>query len=153
MNSICSFMSINKLVQYIKQTFKGNYVSAILYFDNDEAFKNQFERTCIRPLLLCLKGKNKTKNLYLTQKQLIEKLDNKILVVSFSENNLRQLPKEKGLMCELCIDLDPKTYKDITFYETNILICTNQKNIEMLKKNAVPIISNDDEELPSLNVD
>lgn len=150
---ICEFASTTRFVDFVKKNFRGSFGSAILFFENDQTYKNQFDRVCIRPVFITLKGKGKQKNVYLTHKQIFEKWDNKFLVVSFAENQQRQLPKEQGLICELCIDFEPKTYKDQTYFDSYIMICSNEKNIEMIRKNSIKMeIKKDEEELPNIDI-
>lgn len=151
MNAVCEFASVTKFVEFIKSNYKGNIISAALFFENDDAFKNQFDRICIKPIYIVLNNKNKPKNIYLTHKEILEKWNNKILIVSFGENENRKLPKEKGLICELVIDFKPKVYKEQTYYDSCLVMCANQKNIDMLKKNVIKTeLAKDTEELPSI---
>ena len=153
MNAICEFASVTKFVEFVKSNYKGNFISAAIFFENDQAFKNQFDRTCIKPIFIVLNNKNKSKNIYLTHKEILEKYNNKILIVSFAENEQRRLPKEEGLICELVIDFKPKVYKEQTYYESSLVICANQKNIDMIRKNTIQAeLVKDNEELPIMEL-
>ena len=143
------FKSVTKFVDAIKEEY-DSVKTAILYFENDDAFKNQFDKICIKPVFIQLK--KKTKSITLTN-QKINDLFKGQLIVSFGEASFKRLPSEDHLICELLINFDPKVYKEQIYYETNLLICSNKKNIEMIRKQEIqPVIGKDEEDMSLINI-
>lgn len=144
MTQLAIFNSVNKFVENINEKF-DNVKSAVLYFEKDEAFRNQYDRICVRPVFITLK--KETKNINLTNQRIVD-IFNGNLVVSFNESSFKKLPKEKDLICELVIKFDGKLFREMVFYETDILICSNKKSIDLIRKQEISQeLAHDDEEI------
>ena len=124
------YYSINKFVEFIVEKTKKKVKEAILYFENEDVYKNQFEHACIKPLFIQLKTDKE--KVYLNHKKILEMCDGQ-LTISFSENANRKLPKDKDALCEMIITFEEKTFKDFKYYPASILICANEKNKEAIR--------------------
>lgn len=128
-----SFCSVNKFVDYISQNFK-NYTSAVLYFENKDSFTNQYERLCIKPVFIQLKGDKKIYNM--KHQEIIERFEGN-LFISFKESNSKKIPEGENLLCELIIKFEQKTIEEYVYYPTRIIICNNEYNIEKVRKQII----------------
>lgn len=144
MTQLTIYNSVNKFVENINEKF-DDVKSAVLYFEKDEAFRNQYDRICVRPVFITLK--RETKNINLTNQRIVDTFNGN-LVVSFNESSFKKLPKEKDLICELVIKFDGKLFREMVFYETDILICSNKKSIDLIRKQEISQeLAHDDEEI------
>lgn len=138
-----SFCSVNKFVDYCSQNFK-NYTSAVLYFENKDAFKNQYERLCIKPVFIQLKNDKKCYNM--KHQEIIERFEGN-LIVSFKENNSKKLPEDKDLLCELIVKFEKKIIEENVYYPSRIIICNNEYNIEKVRKQIIAEVEYKEENL------
>lgn len=138
------YYSVNKFVSFVGEKTKKKFKEAILYFENEDVFKNQFEHYCIKPVFILLR--NDKEKVFLNHKKILEMCDGQ-LIVSFSENANRKLPKDKDSLCEMVISFVQKEFKEFHYYPTLLLTCTNEKNIEAIRSQILRV-EHDEYEIP-----
>lgn len=137
------YQSVTKFVNFINDHFEHKIDSAILFFEGDAAFKNQFNNICIKPVFIQL---NSEERQYINHKKILELFDGQ-LVISITENNKRKLQKSKGQFYKLTVDFKQKEFNNNKFYSSIITTCTNKRNIESIRKQVVTE-SRDEEIIP-----
>ncbi|KAK8836399.1 hypothetical protein M9Y10_039742 [Tritrichomonas musculus] len=130
MERTSSFLSTSKFVEHINNQ-ASDVISANIYFEGDDMFKNQFKNTCIKPIFIELKCKDDKKK-YITYKEIIEQFNGE-LIISFNESDKRKITKPKGMMFRLFIDFMQKEFNGINYYPSQIISVMNKKNINKIK--------------------
>ena len=59
------------------------------------------------------------------------------LVLTFTENRSRHLPRDKQNLYYLTIDFNQKEYNGFTYYKTEMFQSMNPKNVELIRKQII----------------
>lgn len=137
------FFTISKFVEFMTTKYKGAS-NAVAYFNASQAYRNKFDRICIKPIMI--KISQDSRDVYIKHEQILKMFDGQ-LVLSFSENQSRYLPHQKRDLLYLTIDFEPREYHEFLYYQTEVFRSTNQRNIQIIRKQEVPMIQTHEEEL------
>ncbi len=128
-----NFYSTTKFTNFIKNKYDNNkFIRAVCYFEGDAAFKNKFNKICVKPLFITLEASNKRSNIYLNYNK-INNLFGDSIIITF--NNKFELNSKTSLnkMYLLVIEFEQKTYLDTQYYPSHVVECENQHNIDHIR--------------------
>ena len=57
--------------------------------------------------------------------------------MSVSERIAKSLPEDKNVLCELMIQNEKRKFGEIEYYPSFLYICSNQKNIDNIRKQEI----------------
>ena len=136
------FFSIAKFVEFMNNKY-NNPSGAIVYFEASQSFMNKFDKICVKPVMIKVQ---KLKDIYIKHEDIIKMFDGQ-LVLTFTENRSRHLPRDKQNLYYLTIDFNQKEYKapygaqgeahGFTYYKTEMFQSTNPKNVELIRKQII----------------
>ena len=145
MQSLIRYHSVNKFVENISEKLSEQIQMAYVYFENSDTFINQFDKTCIKPVFILLKCKNK--NIYLSHKKMLLLFIGQIYI-SLSDKNAQKLPEDKSKMCELVINFEKQEFNNIQYHQTDLIECPNEKNVSNIRKQIVKDFVMEEKEIP-----
>ncbi|WP_285959356.1 DUF4108 domain-containing protein, partial [Thomasclavelia spiroformis] len=119
------FFSITKFVEFINDKY-NNPSGVIVYFEASQAFMNKFDKICVKPVMIKVQ---KLKDIYIKHEDIIKMFDGQ-LILTFTENRSRHLPRDKQNLYYLTIDFNQKEYNGFTYYKTEMFQSMNPKNVE-----------------------
>ena len=126
------FFSITKFVEFINDKY-NNPSGAIVYFEASQAFMNKFDKICVKPVMIKVQ---KLKDVYIKHEDIIKMFDGQ-LILTFTENRSRHLPRDKQNLYYLTIDFNQKEYNGFTYYKTEMFQSMNTKNVELIRKQII----------------
>ena len=132
-NSITKF--VETIGKYTKQNHSTFPISANVYFEAKDTFKNKYKQLCIKPVFIEL-FTVQDKKIYINHKQILE-IYEKQLCISFSESEKRSLPKNKSKLMILNVIFEAQEYKEFIYYPSEIRQCTNQQNINNIRNQII----------------
>ena len=130
------FFSVSKFVNFMKTKY-SNLTGLIVYFEAANMFKNKFGKLCIKPVMLKLQL-NKIKDEYMKHQLILETFEAQP-IISFNEGKKHWLEKDKSKLLYLAIDIDEKEFNGHKYFPSEMLMCSKQKNIDLIRKNEVKI--------------
>ena len=126
------FFSITKFVEFINDKY-NNPSGVIVYFEASQAFMNKFDKICVKPVMIKVQ---KLKDIYIKHEDIIKMFDGQ-LILTFTENRSRHLPRDKQNLYYLTIDFNQKEYNGFTYYKTEMFQSMNTKNVELIRKQII----------------
>ena len=126
------FFSITKFVEFMNNKY-NNPSGAIVYFEASQSFMNKFDKICVKPVMIKVQ---KLKDVYVKHEDISKMFDGQ-LVLTFTENRSRHLPRDKQNLYYLTIDFNQKEYNGFTYYKTEMFQSTNPKNVELIRKQII----------------
>ena len=126
------FFSITKFVEFMNDKY-NNPSGVIVYFEASQAFMNKFDKICVKPVMIKVQ---KLKDIYIKHEDIIKMFDGQ-LILTFTENRSRHLPRDKQNLYYLTIDFNQKEYNGVTYYKTEMFQSMNTKNIELIRKQII----------------
>ena len=132
MTTKTKFFSIAKFVEFMNNKY-NNPSGAIVYFEASQSFMNKFDKICVKPVMIKVQ---KLKDIYIKHEDIIKMFDGQ-LVLTFTENRSRHLPRDKQNLYYLTIDFNQKEYNGFTYYKTEMFQSTNPKNVELIRKQII----------------
>ena len=123
------FFSITKFVEFMNDKY-NNPSGVIVYFEASQAFMNKFDKICVKPVMIKVQ---KLKDVYIKHEDIIKMFDGQ-LILTFTENRSRHLPRDKQNLYYLTIDFNQKEYNGFTYYKTEMFQSMNPKNVELIRK-------------------
>ena len=123
------FFSITKFVEFMNDKY-NNPSGVIVYFEASQAFMNKFDKICVKPVMIKVQ---KLKDIYIKHEDIIKMFDGQ-LILTFTENRSRHLPRDKQNLYYLTIDFNQKEYNGFTYYKTEMFQSMNPKNVELIRK-------------------
>ena len=132
MTTKTKFFSIAKFVEFMNNKY-NNPSGAIVYFEASQSFMNKFDKICVKPVMIKVQ---KLKDVYVKHEDIIKMFDGQ-LVLTFTENRSRHLPRDKQNLYYLTIDFNQKEYNGFTYYKTEMFQSTNPKNVELIRKQII----------------
>ena len=78
----------------------------------------------------------KLKDVYIKHEDIIKMFDGQ-LILTFTENRSRHLPRDKQNLYYLTIDFNQKEYNGVTYYKTEMFQSMNPKNVEVIRKQEI----------------
>ena len=126
------FFSIAKFVEFMNNKY-NNPSGAIVYFEASQSFMNKFDKICVKPVMIKVQ---KLKDIYIKHEDIIKMFDGQ-LVLTFTENRSRHLPRDKQNLYYLTIDFNQKEYNGFTYYKTEMFQSMNPKNVELIRKQII----------------
>ena len=142
MTTKTKFFSIAKFVEFMNNKY-NNPSGAIVYFEASQSFMNKFDKICVKPVMIKVQ---KLKDIYIKHEDIIKMFDGQ-LILTFTENRSRHLPRDKQNLYYLTIDFNQKEYKapygaqgeahGFTYYKTEMFQSTNPKNVELIRKQII----------------
>ena len=121
------FFSIAKFVEFMNNKY-NNPSGAIVYFEASQSFMNKFDKICVKPVMIKVQ---KLKDIYIKHEDIIKMFDGQ-LVLTFTENRSRHLPRDKQNLYYLTIDFNQKEYNGFTYYKTEMF----QSKLTSTKRNT-----------------
>ena len=144
MTTKTKFFSITKFVEFMNNKY-NNPSGAIVYFEASQSFMNKFDKICVKPVMIKVCHSvahapagsfQKLKDIYIKHEDIIKMFDGQ-LVLTFTENRSRHLPRDKQNLYYLTIDFNQKEYNGFTYYKTEMFQSTNPKNVELIRKQII----------------
>ena len=132
MTTKTKFFSIAKFVEFMNNKY-NNPSGAIVYFEASQSFMNKFDKICVKPVMIKVQ---KLKDIYIKHEDIIKMFDGQ-LVLTFTENRSRHLPRDKQNLYYLTIDFNQKEYNGFTYYKTEMFQSMNPKNVELIRKQII----------------
>ena len=132
MTTKTKFFSITKFVEFMNNKY-NNPSGAIVYFEASQSFMNKFDKICVKPVMIKVQ---KLKDIYIKHEDIIKMFDGQ-LVLTFTENRSRHLPRDKQNLYYLTIDFNQKEYNGFTYYKTEMFQSMNPKNVELIRKQII----------------
>lgn len=130
MNSF--YASISKFVEIISAKYSDTE-KCFVYFENNNAFKNEYEKVCIKPVFILINTKD-NKNIIIQHKDIFNLFEGE-LILTFNENNRRKIDLDKkDILYMLQISFDPKDFNGNIYYNSILREVTNEKNIKKIRK-------------------
>ena len=126
------FFSITKFVEFMNDKY-NNPSGVIVYFEASQAFMNKFDKICVKPVMIKVQ---KLKDVYIKHEDIIKMFDGQ-LILTFTENRSRHLPRDKQNLYYLTIDFNQKEYNGVTYYKTEMFQSMNTKNVELVRKQII----------------
>ena len=126
------FFSITKFVEFMNDKY-NNPSGVIVYFEASQAFMNKFDKICVKPVMIKVQ---KLKDVYIKHEDIIKMFDGQ-LILTFTENRSRHLPRDKQNLYYLTIDFNQKEYNGVTYYKTEMFQSMNPKNVELIRKQTI----------------
>ena len=126
------FFSITKFVEFMNDKY-NNPSGVIVYFEASQAFMNKFDKICVKPVMIKVQ---KLKDVYIKHEDIIKMFDGQ-LILTFTENRSRHLPRDKQNLYYLTIDFNQKEYNGFTYYKTEMFQSMNPKNVELIRKQTI----------------
>ena len=126
------FFSITKFVEFMNDKY-NNPSGVIVYFEASQAFMNKFDKICVKPVMIKVQ---KLKDIYIKHEDIIKMFDGQ-LILTFTENRSRHLPRDKQNLYYLTIDFNQKEYNGFTYYKTEMFQSMNTKNVELIRKQTI----------------
>ena len=126
------FFSITKFVEFMNDKY-NNPSGAIVYFEASQSFMNKFDKICVKPVMIKVQ---KLKDVYIKHEDIIKMFDGQ-LILTFTENRSRHLPRDKQNLYYLTIDFNQKEYNGVTYYPTEMFQSMNPKNVELIRKQII----------------
>lgn len=126
------FFSITKFVEFMNNKY-NNPSGAIVYFEASQSFMNKFDKICVKPVMIKVQ---KLKDIYIKHEDIIKMFDGQ-LVLTFTENRSRHLPRDTQHLYYLTIDFNQKEYNGFTYYKTEMFQSMNPKNVELIRKQII----------------
>ena len=126
------FFSITKFVEFMNDKY-NNPSGVIVYFEASQAFMNKFDKICVKPVMIKVQ---KLKDVYIKHEDIIKMFDGQ-LILTFTENRSRHLPRDKQNLYYLTIDFNQKEYNGFTYYKTEMFQSMNTKNVELIRKQII----------------
>ena len=126
------FFSITKFVEFMNDKY-NNPSGVIVYFEASQAFMNKFDKICVKPVMIKVQ---KLKDVYIKHEDIIKMFDGQ-LILTFTENRSRHLPRDKQNLYYLTIDFNQKEYNGVTYYKTEMFQSMNTKNVELIRKQII----------------
>ena len=126
------FFSITKFVEFMNDKY-NNPSGVIVYFEASQAFMNKFDKICVKPVMIKVQ---KLKDVYIKHEDIIKMFDGQ-LILTFTENRSRHLPRDKQNLYYLTIDFNQKEYNGFTYYKTEMFQSMNPKNVELIRKQII----------------
>ena len=126
------FFSITKFVEFMNDKY-NNPSGVIVYFEASQAFMNKFDKICVKPVMIKVQ---KLKDIYIKHEDIIKMFDGQ-LILTFTENRSRHLPRDKQNLYYLTIDFNQKEYNGVTYYKTEMFQSMNPKNVELIRKQII----------------
>ncbi len=126
------FFSITKFVKFMND--KYNRPSGVVaYFEASQSFMNKFGKICVKPVMIKVQ---KLKDVYIKHEDIVKMFDGQ-LVLTFTENRSRYLPRDKQNLYYLTIDFAQKEYNGFPYYPTEMFQSMNPKNVEVIRKQEI----------------
>lgn len=111
------YASISKFVEMISAKYNDTE-KCFVYFENDNSFKNEYDKVCTKPIFILLNLKN-NENIIIQHKDIFTLFDGE-LILTFNENNRRKIDLDKkGILYMLQISFDPKDFNGNVYYNYN----------------------------------
>ena len=132
MTTKTKFFSITKFVEFMNDKY-NNPSGAIVYFEASQSFMNKFDKICVKPVMIKVQ---KLKDVYIKHEDIIKMFDGQ-LILTFTENRSRHLPRDKQNLYYLTIDFNQKEYNGVTYYKTEMFQSMNPKNVELIRKQII----------------
>ena len=132
MTTKTKFFSITKFVEFMNDKY-NNPSGAIVYFEASQSFMNKFDKICVKPVMIKVQ---KLKDVYIKHEDIIKMFDGQ-LILTFTENRSRHLPRDKQNLYYLTIDFNQKEYNGFTYYKTEMFQSMNPKNVELIRKQII----------------
>ena len=126
------FFSITKFVEFMNDKY-NNPSGVIVYFEASQAFMNKFDKICVKPVMIKVQ---KLKDVYIKHEDIIKMFDGQ-LILTFTENRSRHLPRDKQNLYYLTIDFNQEEYNGFTYYKTEMFQSMNPKNVELIRKQII----------------
>ena len=126
------FFSITKFVEFMNDKY-NNPSGVIVYFEASQAFMRKFDKICVKPVMINVQ---KLKDVYIKHEDIIKMFDGQ-LILTFTENRSRHLPRDKQNLYYLTIDFNQKEYNGFTYYKTEMFQSMNPKNVELIRKQII----------------
>lgn len=142
---IKTFQNINNFMESMLSYTDELIKHVVIYFENKSVSFNKYEKAIVQPVFIILKCENK--NIYLNHKQIYDVYMSQ-LNVSVSDKIGKNLPKDKNALCEVVIQNERKIFEDHEYYPTTLFVCTNQKNIENIRKQIISSDHIEENEIP-----
>lgn len=142
---IKTFQNINNFMESMLSYTDELIKHVVIYFENKSVSVNKYDKSIVQPVFIILKCENK--NIYLNHKQIYDIYMSQ-LNVSVSDKIGKNLPKDKNALCEIVIQNERKIFEDHEYYPTTLFICTNQKNIENIRKQIISSNHIEENEIP-----
>ena len=126
------FFSITKFVEFMNDKY-NNPSGVIVYFEASQAFMSKFDKICVKPVMIMVCHSvahapagsfQKLKDVYIKHEDIIKMFDGQ-LILTFTENRSRHLPRDKQNLYYLTIDFNQKEYNG------------NPKNVELIMKQII----------------
>ena len=130
------FCSITKFVNFMKFKY-SDLKGLIVYFEAGNMFKNKFGKLCIKPVMLKL---TTNKDEYLKHQKILDLFEAQP-ILTFNEGKKHWFEKDKTKLLYLVIELKEKEFNSFKYYPSEMFQCTNQKNIELIRKNEIQVPS------------
>ena len=113
----------------------NNPSGVIVYFEASQAFMSKFDKICVKPVMInvCHSVAHAPADVYIKHEDIIKMFDGQ-LVLTFTENRSRYLPRDKQNLYYLTIDFNQKEYNGFTYYKTEMFQSMNPKNVELIRK-------------------
>ena len=124
--------SITKFVEFMNDKY-NNPSGVIVYFEASQSFTNKFDKICVKPVMIKVQ---KLKDVYIKHEDIIKMFDGQ-LILTFTENRSRHLPRDKQNLYYLTIDFNQKEYNGFTYYKTEMFQSMNPKNVELIRKQTI----------------
>ena len=132
MTTKTKFFSITKFVEFMNDKY-NNPSGVIVYFEASQAFMNKFDKICVKPVMIKVQ---KLKDVYIKHEDIIKMFDGQ-LILTFTENRSRHLPRDKQNLYYLTIDFNQKEYNGFTYYKTEMFQSMNPKNVELIRNQII----------------
>ena len=138
------FFSITKFVEFMNDKY-NNPSGVIVYFEASQAFMSKFDKICVKPVMINVCHSvahapagsfQKLKDVYIKHEDIIKMFDGQ-LILTFTENRSRHLPRDKQNLYYLTIDFNQKEYNGFTYYKTEMFQSMNTKNVELIRKQII----------------
>ena len=111
-----------------------------VYFDVDEMFDCKVGSIAVKPLMIICSGASDGKVKAFTHKSIIDLFGNVQPIITYKASKTKVRPnKANGNVWYLKISLETKTYNEIVYYPMNVLMSTNERNINVMYEHAVSI--------------
>lgn len=143
------YASISKFVEMISAKYNDTE-KCFVYFENDNAFKNEYDKVCTKPIFILLITKD-NQNTIIQHKDIFTLFDGE-LILTFNENNRRKIDLDKkGILYMLQISFDPKDFNGNVYYNSILREVTNEKNIKKIKK-QITTYEYQEQEIPDFEI-
>ena len=137
------FFSITKFVEFMNDKY-NNPSGVIVYFEASQ-FMSKFDKICVKPVMINVCHSvahapagsfQKLKDVYIKHEDIIKMFDGQ-LILTFTENRSRYLPRDKQNLYYLTIDFNQKEYNGFTYYKAEMFQSMNPKNVELIRKQII----------------